>query len=80
MAVQIRLARHGSKKSPFYRLIVADKRAKRDGRFIEKLGTFLPANEGKLDANWERIAYWKSQGAQVSDTVGSLFRKHAPKA
>ena len=73
MAVKIRLARAGAKKRPFYRIVVADERAPRDGRFIEKVGTYnplLPSESGervKLDV--ERIQHWLGQGAQPTDRV-----------
>jgi small subunit ribosomal protein S16 len=73
MAVKIRLARGGTKKRPFYRVVVADERAPRDGRFIEKVGTYnplLPDDSGervKLDV--ERIQHWLSKGAQPTDRV-----------
>ncbi len=75
MAVHIRLARHGSKKRPFYRVVVTDQRNSRDGRFIEKVGTFDPANaSGGLQIDTSRIAYWQGQGAQASDTVTRLLK------
>ncbi len=73
MAVKIRLARAGAKKRPFYRVVVADERAPRDGRFIEKVGTFNPllpddsAERVKLDL--ERIQHWLAKGAQPTDRV-----------
>ena len=73
MAVKIRLARAGAKKRPFYRIVIADERAPRDGRFIEKVGTYnplLPSDSGervKLDV--ERIQHWLGQGAQPTDRV-----------
>lgn len=77
MAVRIRLARHGAKKSPFYRIVAADGRMRRDGRFLEMLGTYDPREEPavvKLKA--ERIRYWLSQGAQPSTTVKNLLDVH----
>lgn len=79
MAVHIRLARHGSKKRPFYRVVVTDQRNSRDGRFIEKVGTFDPNQQGSLSLDASRIGYWKSQGAQTSPTVERLL-KNALKA
>ncbi len=73
MAVKIRLARGGTKKRPFYRVVVADERAPRDGRFIEKVGTYNPllpsdsAERIKLDL--ERIQHWMSKGAKPTDRV-----------
>jgi small subunit ribosomal protein S16 len=74
MAVHIRLSRHGSKKRPYYRVVVADQRKARDGRFIERVGTFDPNQEGGLSLNVDRIAYWKSQGAETSPTLEKLLR------
>ena len=74
--VRIRLQRHGSKKRPFYRVVAADIRAKRDGRFIENLGTYNPVSEPKqVNLKLDRIDYWVGTGAQMSDTVRSLVRK-----
>jgi len=72
MAVKIRLARAGTKKRPFYALVVADERSPRDGRFIEKLGTFnplLPKGAEKVAMNGERVQYWLSKGAKPTDRV-----------
>ncbi len=76
--VVIRLARGGAKKRPFFNLVVADSRFPRDGRFIERVGFYNPkAPEGRerLRINRERLAYWKSQGAQLSDTVIRLVKQ-----
>ena len=76
MAVKIRLARHGAKKHPYYRVVVADSRSPRDGRFIEELGIYDPMAEGdKLKLDVERVKYWVSQGAQPTDTVRGLLKK-----
>lgn len=78
MAVKIRLQRGGSTHAPHYRVVVADGRARRDGRFVERVGTYDPCNkeeEQQLDLNLERVDYWLSVGAQPSDTVKSLIRK-----
>ena len=81
--VTIRLARHGSKKSPFYHITVADRSAGRDGRFVERLGFYNPVakgNEEELRVNLDRVQYWVSVGAQPSDKVKRLVsraRKHA---
>lgn len=76
MAVHIRLARHGSKKNPFYRLIVTDQRNPRDGRFIENIGTYDPsANPGLLKIDSARLEYWTKQGAQPSHTVDRLLKR-----
>jgi len=73
MAVKIRLARGGTKKRPFYRVVVADERAPRDGRFIEKLGTYNPLlaadNAERVKLDLERVQYWLGMGAQPTDRV-----------
>jgi len=72
----IRLTRQGAKKKPFYRVVVADKTAKRDGRFVEIVGHYNPCREPiELKLNHERISYWISKGAQPTDTVRSLITK-----
>ena len=74
--VKIRLRRMGAKKAPFYRIVVADSRAPRDGRFIEELGVYNPSAEGeKLKVNMERVEYWIKNGAQPTDTVRGLVKK-----
>lgn len=76
MAVKIRLTRKGDKKSPFYRIVVADSRCARNGSFIEVLGTYNPMkNPAEITLKNERIAYWLSVGAQLSDTTKELFEK-----
>ncbi len=75
--VTIRLARGGAKKRPFYNIVVADSRCRRDGRFIERIGFYNPVAAGNAEVlrlNRERLAYWKGVGAQVSDTVARLAR------
>ncbi len=75
--VTIRLARGGSKKRPFYHIVVADKRCKRDGRFIERIGFFNPVAQGKeekLRLDLDRIAHWESKGAQASERVSQLIK------
>ncbi|MBF4691705.1 30S ribosomal protein S16 [Fusibacter ferrireducens] len=78
MAVKIRLTRMGSKKKPFYRVVVADSRAPRDGKFIEQIGYFNPlvaeGDQVKLDV--EKANKWLGTGAQPTDTVKALFKKH----
>lgn len=76
--VRIRLARHGAKKRPFYRIVVAHGEYARNGRYIEILGTFDPrAKEEKaVSLKPERIEHWLGQGAQPSDTVRQLLKKH----
>ena len=74
--VKIRLRRIGAKKAPYYRIVVADSRTARDGRFIEEIGTYDPAAESnKLDVNMERVKYWVANGAQPTDTVRGLLKK-----
>jgi small subunit ribosomal protein S16 len=76
MAVKIRLARHGAKKSPFYRIVAADSKFPRDGRFLEVLGTYNPLTDpATITVKPERIKEWLSKGAIASDTVKSLFKK-----
>jgi small subunit ribosomal protein S16 len=76
MAVRIRLARHGKKKAPFYRLVVADSRSPRDGRFIEQLGTYNPMTDpADIRVEEERAVHWLSKGALPSDTARALLRK-----
>ena len=73
MAMKIRLARGGSKKRPFYRVVAADSRMPRDGRYVEKLGTYNPLlakdSEERVQLNMERVNYWLSQGAQPTERV-----------
>ena len=74
----IRLARAGAKKRPFFHITVADSRKPRDGRFVERIGYFNPISSGKevrLEINQDRIDYWLSQGAQVSDRVLTLIKE-----
>lgn len=76
MAVRIRLARHGRKKAPFYRIVAADGRMPRDGRYIERLGHFDPmAEPTQLVLDLERVDYWIGVGASPSDTAASLIKK-----
>jgi small subunit ribosomal protein S16 len=76
MSVKIRLARHGAKKRPFYRIVVADSKSPRDGRFLENVGTYNPVIEPtEVVLKQERINYWIDQGAILSDTVKSLLKK-----
>ena len=77
MAVKIRLKRMGAKKNPFYRVVVADSRYPRDGRFIEEIGTYNPLmnpSEFKVDA--EKVQKWIKNGAQPTDTVKALLKKN----
>ena len=77
MATKIRLARGGSKKRPFYRVVVADSRMPRDGRYIEKVGTYNPLlpkdSEERVKIDLDRVKYWLSEGAQVSDRVSRFL-------
>ena len=77
MAMKIRLARGGSKKRPFYRIVAADSRMPRDGRFIEKLGTYNPLlpkdSEDRVKMNMERVEYWLGQGAKPTDRIARML-------
>jgi small subunit ribosomal protein S16 len=79
MAVRIRLARGGAKKRPYYRIVAADARSPRDGRFLERLGSYNPLlksdDANRIVINEERVRYWLSQGAQVSDRVARFLDK-----
>lgn len=81
MAVHIRLQRHGKIKRPFYRLVAADHQKKRDGRYIEVLGTLNPMVEPPiLNVKEDRIRYWIDQGAQPTETAAALIKKNIPGA
>ncbi len=77
MAMKIRLARGGSKKRPFYSIVASDSRSPRDGRFVEKLGTYNPMlakdSEDRVKMNMERVTYWLGQGAQPTDRVARFL-------
>lgn len=79
MAVKIRLARFGAKKRPFYRIVVADSRAPRDGRFIERIGQYNPMlpkdNKNRVVVKASRLKYWLSVGAQATDRVLWFIKK-----
>ena len=75
MAVKIRLARAGAKKSPFYRIVAADSRMKRDGRYLERLGTYDPANK-EVNIKKDNIQKWLSTGAIATETVAKLLNKN----
>jgi len=76
MAVKIRLARHGVKKRPFYRIVVADSESPRDGRFLEIVGTYNPLMEpAEVTFKNERVKYWMDQGALPTNTVKNLIKK-----
>lgn len=77
MAVKMRLRRMGAKKSPFYRIVVADSRYPRDGRFIEEVGYYNPSNEKtEIKIDVEKAKQWIANGAQPTDTVKSLLKKN----
>jgi small subunit ribosomal protein S16 len=76
MAVKIRLARHGATKKPYYRIVVTDSESKRDGRFLENVGTYDPkTNPVKVSLKADRLQYWLGKGATPTDTVRSLIKK-----
>ncbi len=80
MAVRIRLARRGAKKKPFYRIVVANSESRRDGSFLEIVGTYNPiANPAEVTLKPDRIEYWLGEGAQPSDTVKSLMKNQGIK-
>jgi len=77
MAVSIRLRREGTKNRPYYKVVVADKRSPRDGKFIEIIGAYDPKKPGDNSTlNIDRVEYWISKGAQPSDTVRSLIKRN----
>ena len=81
MAVSIRLRREGAKNRPYYKVVVADSRSPRDGKFIELIGTYDPKTTGHNSSlNIQRAEYWISKGAQPSDTVRSLIKKNKKQA
>ena len=74
--VKIRLARHGAKKRPYYRIVVADSRAPRDGRFIDEVGRYNPCTEpAMVKFDMEKVDQWISNGAQPTDTVARLLKQ-----
>ncbi|MEA2108869.1 MAG: 30S ribosomal protein S16 [Pseudomonadota bacterium] len=79
MAVRIRLTRRGAKKKPFYRIVVADSEAPRDGRFIEVLGTYDPRKEpSEITMKMDKVDYWLGKGALPTAVVANLIRRSAP--
>ncbi len=75
--VKVRLKRIGAKKKPFYRIVIADSRSPRDGKFIETVGTYDPRKDpSEVTLKAERIRYWLDQGAQPTDTVRSILKKN----
>ena len=76
MAVRIRLKRIGAKNTPVFRIVVADSRSPRDGKFIEEIGTYQPLQKGdNFNIKLDRAKYWVEKGAQPSDTVASMIKK-----
>ncbi|MEK6193424.1 MAG: 30S ribosomal protein S16 [Deltaproteobacteria bacterium] len=76
MSVKIRLARHGAKKRPYYRIVVADSESPRDGRYLEAVGSYNPLQDpAEVTLKTERVKYWIDQGALPSDTVKSILKK-----
>lgn len=77
MAVKIRLRRMGAKKAPFYRVVVADSRYSRDGRFIEEIGIYDPSNKQSMfKVDVEKVKYWIGNGAKPTDTIKRLFKEN----
>lgn len=75
MAVKIRLRRIGSKKKPYYRIVVADSRSPRDGKFIEAIGHYDPRNKDDIVLDIEKVEAWQKKGAQPTETVGKLIKR-----
>ena len=76
MAVVLRMTRRGAKKKPFYRIVAADSRSPRDGKFLEMLGTYDPLkSENNIKINFEKVTSWIKKGAKPSKTVASLIKK-----
>lgn len=74
--VKVRLARYGAKKRPFYRIVAVDPRSRRDGKFLEIVGYYDPLHEPAIvQVKMDRVDYWKSVGAQLTDTVASILKK-----
>lgn len=81
MAVVVRLKRMGTNRRPNYRIVVADSRMPRDGRFIENIGFYNPlTNPAQIELKRERLEYWVQKGARLTETVRSLWKKTQPKA
>lgn len=79
--VKIRLARHGAKKRPYYRIVAADSRRARDGKFIEEVGRYNPCSSPKfIQFDVEKIEKWTSNGAKMTDTVQALYDNYSPAA
>ena len=80
--VVIRLSRGGAKKRPFYQIVVTDRRSKRDGAFVERVGYFNPmaaAHETRIEVNLARVNFWLARGAKASERVSDLIKKHQVK-
>ncbi len=75
MSVTIRMSRHGTKKRPFYRIVVSDRRFPRDGRYIEQVGTYDPSATGGLKLDRDKVETWIKKGAKPSQTVSELIKK-----
>lgn len=76
MAVKMRLARHGAKKKPFYRIVVADSESPRDGKYLENVGTYDPLRDpAEVNLKTDRVQYWLQQGATPTDTVRNILKK-----
>jgi small subunit ribosomal protein S16 len=81
MSVKVRMARVGGKKNPYYRIVVTDERAPRDGRFIEMVGTYDPRKDvAGVRFKMERLEYWLSKGARPTQTVGQLIKRSSKSA
>jgi len=78
MAVKVRMTRKGNRNHPFYRIVAADERSPRDGKYIELLGTYDPTREpAEFNIKVDRVDYWRSKGAQVSPTVSNFIKSQA---
>lgn len=79
MPVRIRLARHGSKKRPFYRIVVANSESPRDGRYVDQVGTYDPTQSPeRVELKWEKLNAWRAKGALPTQTVEQLIRRAQP--
>jgi len=74
MMLKIRLARYGRRKKPFYRVIVADSRSSRDGKFIENIGFYDPINKDHFSINQEKFGYWEKRGAQINKSIRKIMK------
>lgn len=80
MATVIRFSRHGTKKKPYFRIVVQDHRSARDGRFIEHIGSFIPMKKDSFTVKRDRLEYWLSVGAKISSSVEHRLKKSTQKA